>query len=417
LTLTTLTTITTLTPDKQLITMKILVLNCGSSSIKYALYNMDDKSVMTSGGAERVGLDGAFVKVKLPNGEKKTVMHDIPEHTEGVKFIFSLLTDPEIGVIKDLNEIDAVGHRMVHGGEKFNKSVVLTDEVLNTFEECIDLAPLHNPANLKGVKAVSELMPGLPQVGVFDTAFHQTMPAHSYLYAIPYELYEKYGVRRYGFHGTSHRYVSKRVCDFLGVNPADKKVITCHIGNGGSIAAVDGGKCVDTSMGLTPLEGLMMGTRSGDIDGGAITFLEKKLGLDADGMSNLLNKKSGVLGITGISSDMREIESANDEGNERAKLALDMYSYRIKKYVGAYAAAMGGCDIIVFTAGVGENQASMREDVCKNMEYMGVKLDVEKNKTIRGEEAIISTPDSKVTVCVIPTDEELMIATDTMNLL
>lgn len=397
--------------------MKILVLNCGSSSIKYALYNMDDKSVMTSGGAERVGLDGAFVKVKLPNGEKKTVMHDIPEHTEGVKFIFSLLTDPEIGVIKDLNEIDAVGHRMVHGGEKFNKSVVLTDEVLKTFEECIDLAPLHNPANLKGVKAVSELMPGLPQVGVFDTAFHQTMPAHSYLYAIPYELYEKYGVRRYGFHGTSHRYVSKRVCDFLGVNPADKKVITCHIGNGGSIAAVDGGKCVDTSMGLTPLEGLMMGTRSGDIDGGAITFLEKKLGLDADGMSNLLNKKSGVLGITGISSDMREMESANDEGNERAKLALDMYSYRIKKYVGAYAAAMGGCDIIVFTAGVGENQASMREDVCKNMEYMGVKLDVEKNKTIRGEEAIISTPDSKVTVCVIPTDEELMIATDTMNLL
>lgn len=397
--------------------MKILVLNCGSSSIKYALYNMDDKSVMTSGGAERVGLDGAFVKVKLPNGEKKTVMHDIPEHTEGVKFIFSLLTDPEIGVIKDLNEIDAVGHRMVHGGEKFNKSVVLTDEVLKTFEECIDLAPLHNPANLKGVKAVSELMPGLPQVGVFDTAFHQTMPAHSYLYAIPYELYEKYGVRRYGFHGTSHRYVSKRVCDFLDVNPADKKVITCHIGNGGSIAAVDGGKCVDTSMGLTPLEGLMMGTRSGDIDGGAITFLEKKLGLDADGMSNLLNKKSGVLGITGISSDMREIESANDEGNERAKLALDMYSYRIKKYVGAYAAAMGGCDIIVFTAGVGENQASMREDVCKNMEYMGVKLDVEKNKTIRGEEAIISTPDSKVTVCVIPTDEELMIATDTMNLL
>lgn len=417
MTLTTLTIITTLTPDKQLITMKILVLNCGSSSIKYALYNMDDKSVMTSGGAERVGLDGAFVKVKLPNGEKKTVMHDIPEHTEGVKFIFSLLTDPEIGVIKDLNEIDAVGHRMVHGGEKFNKSVVLTDEVLKTFEECIDLAPLHNPANLKGVKAVSELMPGLPQVGVFDTAFHQTMPAHSYLYAIPYELYEKYGVRRYGFHGTSHRYVSKRVCDFLGVNPADKKVITCHIGNGGSIAAVDGGKCVDTSMGLTPLEGLMMGTRSGDIDGGAITFLEKKLGLDADGMSNLLNKKSGVLGITGISSDMREIESANDEGNERAKLALDMYSYRIKKYVGAYAAAMGGCDIIVFTAGVGENQASMREDVCKNMEYMGVKLDVEKNKTIRGEEAIISTPDSKVTVCVIPTDEELMIATDTMNLL
>lgn len=401
----------------KIIIMKILVLNCGSSSIKYALYNMDDKSVMTSGGAERVGLDGAFVKVKLPNGEKKQIMHDIPEHTEGVKFIFSLLTDPEIGVIKDLKEIDAVGHRMVHGGEKFNKSVLLTDEVLKAFEACIDLAPLHNPANLKGVKAVSELMPGLPQVGVFDTAFHQTMPAHSYLYAIPYELYEKYGVRRYGFHGTSHRYVSQRVCEFLGVNPADKKIITCHIGNGGSVAAVDGGKCVDTSMGLTPLEGLMMGTRSGDIDGGAITFLEKKLGLDADGMSNLLNKKSGVLGISGISSDMREIDTAVEQGNERAKIALDMYNYRIKKYVGAYAAAMGGCDIIVFTAGVGENQYSMREQVCAGMEYMGVKLDVEKNKTVRGEEAIISTPDSKVTVCVIPTDEELMIATDTMNLL
>ena len=397
--------------------MKILVLNCGSSSIKYALYNMDDKSVMTSGGAERVGLDEAVVKVKMPDGTKKKVMHDIPEHTEGVKFIFSLLTDPEIGVIKSLDEIDAVGHRMVHGGEKFNKSVVLNDEVLKTFEACIDLAPLHNPANLKGVKAVSELMPGLPQVGVFDTAFHQTMPAHSYLYAIPYDLYEKYGVRRYGFHGTSHRYVSQRVCEFLGVDYNTKRIITCHIGNGGSVAAVENGKCVDTSMGLTPLEGLMMGTRSGDIDGGAITFLEKKLGLDADGMSNLLNKKSGVLGITGISSDMREIDDAIAAGNERAKLALDMYNYRIKKYVGAYAAAMGGCDIIVFTAGVGENQSEMREAVCENMEYMGVKIDKEKNKGIRGVEAVISAPDSKVTVCVIPTDEELMIATDTMNLL
>ena len=397
--------------------MKILVLNCGSSSIKYALYNMDDKSVMTSGGAERVGLDGAFVKVKMPDGTKKKVMHDIPEHTEGVKFIFSLLTDPEIGVIKSLDEIGAVGHRMVHGGEKFNKSVVLNDEVIEVFKSVSDLAPLHNPANLKGVMAVSELMPGLPQVGVFDTAFHQTMPAHSYLYAVPYDLYEKYGVRRYGFHGTSHRYVSQRVCDFLGVKYEDKKIITCHIGNGGSVAAVQNGKCVDTSMGLTPLEGLMMGTRSGDIDGGAVTFLEKKLGLGPDEMSNLLNKKSGVLGITGISSDMREIDDAVAAGNERAKLALDMYNYRIKKYVGAYAAAMGGCDIIVFTAGVGENQYQMREAVCKDMEYMGVKLDVEKNKGIRGEEAIISTPDSKVTVCVIPTDEELMIATDTMNLL
>ena len=416
MTLTTLTTITTLTPDKQLITMKILVLNCGSSSIKYALYNMDDKSVMTSGGAERVGLDGAFVKVKLPNGEKKTVMHDIPEHTEGVKFIFSLLTDPEIGVIKDLNEIDAVGHRMVHGGEKFNKSVVLTDEVLKTFEECIDLAPLHNPANLKGVKAVSELMPGLPQVGVFDTAFHQTMLAHSYLYAIPYELYEKYGVRRYGFHGTSHRYVSKRVCDFLGVNPADKKVITCHIGNGGSIAAVDGGKCVDTSMGLTPLEGLMMGTRSGDVDPSAVLAIMKVEGYDADRMSDLLNKESGVKGISGVSSDIREVEAAIKEGNERAALAMKMYDYRIKKYIGAYTAAMGGVDIIVFTAGVGEHQWDVRQGAVSGLEFFGIKLDEEKNRKNCGEEEIISTPDSKVKVVVVPTDEELLIASDTLDL-
>ena len=397
--------------------MKILVLNCGSSSIKYALYNMDDKSVMTSGGAERVGLEGAFVKVKLPGGEKKQIMHDIPEHTEGVKFIFSLLTDPEIGVIKDLREIDAVGHRMVHGGEKFNKSVLLTEEVLKTFEECSDLAPLHNPANLKGVRAVQELMPGLPQVGVFDTAFHQTMPDYAYMYAIPYELYEKYGIRRYGFHGTSHRYVSHRVCDFLGVKPEEQRIITCHIGNGGSVAAVKFGKCIDTSMGLTPLEGVMMGTRSGDIDGGAVSFIEKKLGLDADGISNLLNKKSGVYGITGISSDMREIEAAEKAGNPKAILAQNIYNYRIKKYIGAYAAAMGGVDIIVFTAGVGENQTGMRAGACEGLEWMGVKLDKEKNEKVRGEEAVISAPDSRVKVVVIPTDEELMIATDTMNLL
>ena len=397
--------------------MKILVLNCGSSSIKYALYNMDTKEVMTSGGAERVGLDGAFVKVKLANGEKKQIMHDIPEHTEGVKFIFSLLTDPEIGVIKDLKEIDAVGHRMVHGGEKFNKSVVLTDEVLKVFEECSDLAPLHNPANLKGVKAVSELMPGLPQVGVFDTAFHQTMPDYAYMYAVPYELYEKYGIRRYGFHGTSHRYVAKRVCDFLGVNPEDKKIITCHIGNGASIAAVDCGKCVDTSMGLTPLEGVMMGTRSGDIDGGAVAFLQKKLNLDADGISDLLNKKSGVLGITELSSDMREVEAACKKGEPKAVLAMKMYNYRIKKYIGAYAAAMGGVDIIVFTAGVGENQWSTRQESCEGLEFLGVEIDKELNKGLRGVEKVISTANSKVTVCIIPTDEELMIATDTMNLL
>ena len=396
--------------------MKILVLNCGSSSIKYALYNMDDNSVMTSGGAERVGLDGAFVKVKLANGEKKQIMHDIPEHTEGVKFIFSLLTDPEIGVIKTLDEIDAVGHRMVHGGEKFAESVVITPEVIEAFKACSDLAPLHNPANLKGVDAVSELMPGLPQVGVFDTAFHQTMPARAYLYAIPYELYEKYGIRRYGFHGTSHRYVSARALEFLGKPVEGSKVITAHIGNGGSLAAVVDGKCIDTTMGLTPLEGVMMGTRSGDIDAGAVSFIQKKLNLDADGISDLLNKKSGISGLSGLSSDMRDIENAANAGNERAIVAQDSYFYRVKKYIGAYAAAMEGVDVIVFTAGVGENQTKMREEVCKGLEFMGVKIDVAKNATIRGEEAIISTPDSKVTVVVIPTDEELMIASDTMAL-
>ena len=396
--------------------MKILVLNCGSSSIKYALYNMDDTSVMTSGGAERVGLDGAFVKVKLANGEKKQIMHDMPEHTEGVKFIFSLLTDPEIGVIKSLKEIDAVGHRMVHGGEKFAKSVVITPEVIKAFEEVSDLAPLHNPANLKGIRAVEELMPGLPQVGVFDTAFHQTMPAYSYMYALPYEAYEKFAVRRYGFHGTSHRYVSARVCEFLGVDYNKQRIITCHIGNGGSLAAVKDGKCMDTTMGLTPLEGIMMGTRSGDVDGGAVTFLQKKLGLNPDQMSDYLNKKSGVAGISGVGSDMRDLEAAVAAGNKRAKLATDMYNYKIKKYVGAFAAAMGGVDIIVFTAGVGENQASMRAEVCRDMEFMGVKVDEALNATIRGKEAVISTPDSKVKVVVIPTDEELMIASDTAAL-
>lgn len=396
--------------------MKILVLNCGSSSIKYALYDMSTKEVIASGGAERVGLDNAFVKVKLPNGEKIQVMHDIPEHTEGVKFIFSLLTDAEIGAIHSLDEIDAVGHRMVHGGEKFTKSVLINDEVIKAFEEVSDLAPLHNPANLKGIRAVSELMPGLPQVGVFDTAFHQTMPQYSYMYALPYEVYEKYGVRRYGFHGTSHRYVSARACEFLGLDYNSTKIITCHIGNGGSLAAVNCGKCQDTTMGLTPLEGVMMGTRSGDVDGGAVTFLQKKLGLNADEMSSYLNKKSGVAGISGVGSDMRDLEKAAAEGNERAILATDMYNYKIKKYIGAYAAAMEGVDVIVFTAGVGENQTSMRAAACKGLEFMGVKIDEAVNAGIRGKEAVISTADSKVKVVVIPTDEELMIASDTMAL-
>jgi acetate kinase len=305
---------------------------------------------------------------------------------------------------------------MVHGGEKFTKSVIINDEVIKAFEEVSDLAPLHNPANLKGIRAVSELMPNLPQVGVFDTAFHQTMPAFSYMYALPYEVYEKYGVRRYGFHGTSHRYVSARACEFLGVDYTKQRIITCHIGNGGSLAAVKDGKCMDTSMGLTPLEGIMMGTRSGDVDGGAVAFLQKKLGLDADGISNLLNKQSGVAGVSGVGSDMRDLENACKQGNERAILAQDMYNYKIKKYIGAYAAAMGGVDIIVFTAGVGENQTSMRAETCKGLEFMGVEIDEAKNATIRGKEAIISKPSSKVTVVVIPTDEELMIASDTMEL-
>ncbi len=397
--------------------MKILVLNCGSSSIKYKLFEMETKEVLAQGGIEKIGLTGSFLKLTLPNGEKKILEKDIPEHTVGVEFIFQTLTNAEYGAIKSLDELDAVGHRMVHGGERFSESVILNKEVLDAFTACNDLAPLHNPANLKGVNAVSALLPNIPQVGVFDTAFHQTMPAHAYMYAIPYELYEKYGVRRYGFHGTSHRYVSQRVCEFLNMPVECSRIITCHVGNGGSISAVKNGKCVDTTMGLTPLEGLMMGTRSGDIDGGAVTFIMEKEGLNATGVSNLLNKKSGLAGISCISSDMREVASAAKEGNERAQLALDMYFYRIKKYIGAYAAAMGGVDVILFTGGVGENQADCREIACSGLEYMGVKIDHDANNATRGEEAIISTADSKVKVVIIPTDEEMMIASDTMSLL
>lgn len=397
--------------------MKVLVLNCGSSSIKYKLFDMDHKEVIAQGGIEKIGLQGSFLKFTLPNGEKKVLEKGIPEHTVGVEFILDTLTSSEYGAIKSLNEINAVGHRMVHGGEKFSESVLLTQEVLDAFTACNDLAPLHNPANLKGVNAISAILPNVPQIGVFDTAFHQTMPDYAYLYAIPYELYKKYGVRRYGFHGTSHRYVSQRVCEFLGVNPEGKKIITCHIGNGGSITAVKDGKSIDTSMGLTPLEGLMMGTRSGDIDAGAVTFIMEKENLTAAGVSDLLNKKSGVKGIFGVSSDMRELEAAVAAGNNKmADLTENMYFYRIKKYIGAYAAALGGVDIIVFTGGVGENQASCRSGACEGLEYMGVKLDLEKNK-VRGEEAVISADDSKVKVVVIPTDEELMIASDTMAIL
>lgn len=396
--------------------MKILVLNCGSSSIKYKLFDMTTKEVLAQGGIEKIGLVGSFLKLTLPNGEKKILEKDIPEHTAGIEFILNTLVSPEFGAIKSLDEINAVGHRMVHGGERFSESVLLNKEVLDAFIACNDLAPLHNPANLKGVNAVSAILPNVPQVGVFDTAFHQTMPDYAYMYAIPYELYEKYGVRRYGFHGTSHRYVSQRVCEFLGVDPKGKKIITCHIGNGGSISAIKDGKCIDTSMGLTPLEGLVMGTRSGDIDAGAVTFIMEKEGLNATGVSNLLNKKSGVLGVSGVSSDMRELEAAVAAGNPKAILAEKMYFYRIKKYIGAYAAALGGVDIILFTGGVGENQANCRSEVCEGLEFMGVKIDLEKNK-VRGEEAIISADDSKVTVAVIPTDEELMIASDTLAIL
>ena len=394
--------------------MKILVLNCGSSSIKYKLFDMDSKEVIAQGGIEKIGLKGSFLKLTLPNGEKKVLEKDIPEHTVGVEFILNTLVSPEYGAIKSLDEIDVVGHRMVHGGERFSKSVLLDKEVLEAFVACNDLAPLHNPANLKGVNAVSAILPNIPQVGVFDTAFHQTMPDYAYLYAVPYELYEKYGVRRYGFHGTSHRYVSQRVCEYLGIKAEGLRLITCHIGNGGSIAAIKDGKCIDTTMGLTPLEGLMMGTRSGDIDAGAVTFIMDKEGLTTTGVSNLLNKKSGVLGISGVSSDMRELEAAVAEGNPKAILAENMYFYRIKKYIGAYAAALGGVDVILFTGGVGENQASCRAGVCEGLEFMGVKIDAEKNK-VRGEEAIISSDDSKVKVVVIPTDEELLIASDTMT--
>ena len=397
--------------------MKILVLNCGSSSIKYKLFEMETKEILAQGGIEKIGLTGSFLKLTLPNGEKKILEKDIPEHTVGVEFIFQTLTHPEFGALKSLDELDAVGHRMVHGGERFSQSVVLNKEVLDAFTACNDLAPLHNPANLKGVNAVSALLPNLPQVGVFDTAFHQTMPAHAYMYAVPYELYEKYGVRRYGFHGTSHRYVSQRVCEYLGMPVEGSRIITCHVGNGGSISAVKDGKCVDTTMGLTPLEGLMMGTRSGDIDAGAVTFIMEKEGLNATGVSNLLNKKSGVLGISGVSSDMREVAAAAKSGNERARLALDIYFYRIKKYIGAYAAAMGGVDVILFTGGVGENQADCRETACAGLEFMGVKIDPAVNNAIHGEEAIISAADSKVKVVVIPTDEEVMIASDTLALL
>ena len=395
--------------------MNVLVINCGSSSLKFQLINSDTEGVLAKGLCERIGIDGRLT-YQPEGGEKKTEELAMPTHTEAIQFVINALTDAERGVVKDLSEIGAVGHRVVHGGEKFANSVVITDEVKKAIEECNDLAPLHNPANLIGINACQELMPETPMVAVFDTAFHQTMPEKAYMYGLPYEYYEKYKVRRYGFHGTSHSFVSKRASEILGKSYEDMKTIVCHLGNGASISAVLNGECVDTSMGLTPLEGLVMGTRSGDIDAGAVTFIMEKEGLNATGVSNLLNKKSGVLGVSGVSSDMRELEAAVAAGNPKAILAEKMYFYRIKKYIGAYAAALGGVDIILFTGGVGENQANCRSEVCEGLEFMGVKIDLEKNK-VRGEEAIISADDSKVTVAVIPTDEELMIASDTLAIL
>jgi len=397
--------------------MKVLVLNCGSSSIKYKLMDMDSKAIMAQGGVEKIGLTGSFLKITLPDGDKVILEGEILEHQIGIEYILGVITSEKYGCIKSLDEIDAVGHRVVHGGEKFNSSMLINDEVIQKIEECSDLAPLHNPPNLKGIYAIKELLPKVPQVGVFDTAFHQTMPDYVYFYGLPYSLYEKYAIRRYGFHGTSHRYVSERVCEFLNVPYNQQKIITCHIGNGASISAIKNGKSVDTSMGMTPVEGLLMGTRCGDIDAGVVTYIMEKENVGTQAISTIVNKYSGVLGVSGISSDMRELEEAVKNKNERAILALNMYNYRIKKYVGAYIAALGGLNILVFTGGVGENQWKVREAVCEDMEFMGIRIDKEKNKNVRSIEAIITTDNSPVTVVVIPTDEELMIAQDTLNLL
>lgn len=392
--------------------MNILVLNCGSSSVKYKLIEIKANKVLAEGGIEKIGLPDAFIKFKFGN-EKIQQDLDINDHVGAIKSILDNLTSKEYGCIKDFKEIDAVGHRVVHGGEKFNKSVLINDEVIAKIKECYGIAPLHNPVNMAGIDAINKVLPEVPQVGVFDTAFHQTMPAKSYMYALPYKYYAEDGVRRYGFHGTSHRYVSQRVCEFLGVEPKGKKIITCHVGNGGSITAVKDGKSIDTSMGLTPTEGLMMGTRCGDVDPGALIFLMDKHNLSSKDMLNMVNKESGLAGVSGVSSDMREITTAAKQGNEKAILSLEMYEQRITKYVGAFAAEMGGVDIIVFTGGVGEHQSSTRTNVCNPLRFMGVEIDDAANDANNGDEGIISTPNSAVKVVVIPTDEEYMIAKDT----
>lgn len=393
--------------------MKILVINSGSSSVKYKLIDTATDTVMAEGGVEKIGLNDGFLKYKRGDGSKAILELGLTDHKGAIKAILDLLTDPVEGCIKSYAEIDAVGHRVVHGAEKFTESVLITDEVKDMIRQCYDLAPLHNPANMTGIEAITALMPDVPQVGVFDTAFHQTMPAKAFMYALPYKFYKEDGVRRYGFHGTSHRYVSQRVCEFLGIDASKARIITCHIGNGGSITAVYHGKSIDTSMGLTPTEGLMMGTRVGDVDPGALTYLMGKHHMSVDELQKVINKESGMAGVSGISSDMREIEAAVKAGDERACLGLDMYEHRIIKYIGAYAAEMGGVDVIVFTGGVGENQTGLRADVCAPLAFMGVEIDEKVNAESRGREVEISTPASRVKVCVIPTDEELMIARDT----
>lgn len=396
--------------------MNILVLNCGSSSVKYKLLNMESHEELGTGGVEKIGMKGSFLKHVRRDGQKVILKGEILEHQIAIEYILGVLTSEKHGAIKSLEEINAVGHRVVHGGEKFNSSVLITDEVIQKIVECIDIAPLHNPPNLAGIYAINELLPSVPQVAVFDTAFHQTMPDYAYMYGIPYSLYTKYGIRRYGFHGTSHRYVSKRACEFLGLDYNTTKIISAHIGNGASVCAIENGISVDTSMGFTPIEGLMMGTRSGDVDLGVVTFLMEKEMIGAPAVSTLFNKHSGVLGVSGISSDMRDVEKAKNEGNERAQLAWNMYEYRIKKYIGSYIAALGGVDVIIFTGGVGENQTNTREYVCEGLGFMGVKIDNELNAFSHGKEVLLSTPKSTVKVVVVPTDEEFMIASDTLEI-
>lgn len=396
--------------------MKVLVLNCGSSSIKYQLFDMTDTSVLTKGLVDKIGMNGATLTNHRNDGDSVRLEGEIIDHQQGIEYVLGVITSQKHGSIESIEEIKAVGHRVVHGAEKFHSSVFITDEVIQQMENCVELAPLHNPPNLKGIYAMKSLLPNIPQCGVFDTAFHQTMPAYAYMYALPYSLYKKYGVRRYGFHGASHRFVSKKASEVLNVNYEDLKIISCHLGNGASITAIKGGLSVDTTMGLTPVEGLMMGTRVGDVDAGALTFIMNKEEIGVNQLNTLINKQSGVLGVSGVSSDMREVEIAAADGHERAQLSLEMYYYRVKKYIGAYAAAMGGVDVIIFTGGVGENAIDARKDMVSGLEFLGAELDETKNK-IRGKLAIVSKDESKCKIMVIPTDEELVIAQDTMQII